>query len=215
MNFKKIDLNNYYRKDAFIRFSKGVKCSFSMTTKIDVSKLYEFSKRSNTKFYINFLYIVTKVINSRDDFKMSYLSKSDELICYEKVNPIQYIFHEETKTISLAYSTYYEDYKTFYKNALNDIEVAKKQKTYGFDPINHPNWFDASVMPFSSYESFNIELPDGNIYLAPIVNWGKYKNENGKLIMPVTIRLNHAICDGYHAGLFFNLIEKEIQYFVE
>ena len=74
MNCRKIDINNYYRKDAFLRFSNA-KCSMSMTKKIDVKGLYDISKKTNTKFYINILYIVSKVLNSKDDYKMGYLDK--------------------------------------------------------------------------------------------------------------------------------------------
>ena len=76
---------------------------------------------------------------------------------------------------------------------------------------NHPNWFDASFMPWVSYDSFNVELPDGYLFFAPIVNWGKYRNENGRLMMPVSVRMNHAIADGYLVSKVFALLEEEIR----
>ena len=83
------------------------------------------------------------------------------------------------------------------------------------DMANHPNWFDASFISWLSYDSLNIELPDGHLYFAPIVNWGKYREENGRLVMPVTVRLNHAIADGYLVANVFRLLEQEIKAFVE
>ncbi|MGX8688844.1 MAG: CatA-like O-acetyltransferase, partial [bacterium] len=62
-------------------------------------------------------------------------------------------------------------------------------------------------------DSMNIELPDGYLYFSPIVNWGKYRDENGKLMMPVTVRLNHAAADGYLIAKVFFLLEKEIAAF--
>ena len=61
----------------------------------------------------------------------------------------------------------------------------------------------------------NIELPDGFLFFAPIVNWGKYREENGRLMMPVSVRLNHAIADGYLVANVFRLLEKEIEKFTE
>ena len=78
---------------------------------------------------------------------------------------------------------------------------------------NHPNWFDASYIPWTSYDSLNIELPDGYLYFAPIINWGKYREENGRLAMPVSVRLNHAVADGYLAANVFRLLEREIAAF--
>ena len=102
-----------------------------MNARIDVTELVEHSKRTGSKFYINFLYLLSKVLNSRDDYKMGYLWQSEELICYDSINPIQYVFHEDTETCTPVYMTYYEDYEVFYRNAMNDVERAKKTREYG------------------------------------------------------------------------------------
>ncbi|MCQ2533058.1 MAG: CatA-like O-acetyltransferase, family 3 [Clostridia bacterium] len=214
MNYKVIDKEKYYRKGVFKHFTQDCKCSTSMTARIDVTELVNYSKTTNTKFYVNFLYILSKVLNSRDDYKMGYLWQSEELICYDVINPTQYVFHEDTETCTPVYTNYYEKYEKFYEEAVKDIEEAKATNEYGLDALNHPNWFDASYISWLSYDSLNIELPDGYLYFLPIINWGKYREENGKLMMPVSVRLNHAIADGYLVANVFRLLEKEILDFV-
>ena len=213
MNYKVIDKTKYYRAGVYRHFTKDCKCSTSMTARIDVSHLVAYSKQSGTKFYINFLYMLSKVLNSRDDYKMGYIWQTEELICYDQINPTQYVFHEDTETCTPVYSTYYENYKEFYKCALEDVETAKKTSDYGLDMEHHPNWFDASYISWLSYDSLNIELPDGFLFFAPIINWGKYREENGTLMMPVSVRLNHAIADGFLVVNVFRLLEKEIGIF--
>ena len=213
MEYRVINKETYYRKGVFRHFSEDCKCSTSMTARIDVTDLVEYSKKKGTKFYINFLYLLSKVLNSRDDYKMGYLWQNEELICYDVIHPTQYIFHEDTETCTPVYTTYYEDYETFYKAALDDIEQAKKTREYGLDMEHHPNWFDASYISWLSYDSLNIELPDGHLFFAPIINWGRYREEQGRLVMPVSVRLNHAIADGYLVANVFRLLEKEITVF--
>lgn len=186
-----------------------------MTARLDVTELAAHSKKTNTKFYINFLYLLSKVLNSRDDYKMGYLWQTQELICYDVVHPTQYVFHEDTETFTLVYSEYNEDYETFYANALADVEKAKQTREYGLDMANHPNWFDASYISWLSYDSLNVELPDGYLYFLPIVNWGRYREENGRLQMPVTVRLNHAIADGFLVANVYRLLQQEIEAFVK
>ena len=183
MNYRIIDRESYYRKGIFRHFSEDCKCSTSITARIDVTDLVECSQKTNTKFYINFLYILSKVMNSREDYRMGYLWQTEELICYDVIHPTQY--------------------------------KAKKTREYGLDMENHPNWFDASCIPWLSYDSLHIELPDGYLFFAPIVNWGKYRRENGRLFMPVTVRLNHAIADGYLVANVYRLLQQEIQSFVQ
>lgn len=213
-SYKVIDFETYYRKGVFRHFSEDCKCSTSMTARLDVTDLVAYSKKTNTKFYINFLYLLSKALNSRDDYKMAYNWKTQELICYDVVNPTHYVFHDDTETITLVYSEYSEDYKTFYANAVADVEKAKQTREYGLDMANHPNWFDASYISWLSYDSLHVELPDGYLYFLPIVNWGRYREENGKLQMPVTVRLNHAIADGFLVANVYRLLDKEIAAFV-
>lgn len=210
MNYKKIALDDYYRKGVFQHFSQDCKCSISITNRMDVTQLYRYSKKTNTKFYINFLYVLSKTLNAREDYRLSWLWETQELIAYDKINPTQYIFHEDTETFTIAYTEYDEDYDTFYQNALKDMERAKETREYGLDAKNHPNWFDASCLPWISYESLHIELPDGYLYFNPIVNWGRFTEESGRLFMPVTVRLNHAAADGYLVAMVFRTLEQEM-----
>ena len=211
MDYKVIDQEQYYRKGVFRHFSEDCKCSVSMTARVDVTDLAAWSKQTRSKFYINFLYILSKVLNSRDDYKMAWLWETRELICYDQINPTQYVFHEDTETCTPVYTVYSEDYNAFYRNALADVEKAKHTREYGLDAANHPNWFDASYISWLSYDAMHIELPDGYLYLLPIVNWGKYREENGRLMMPVSVRLNHAVADGYLIANVFRLLEDEIK----
>jgi chloramphenicol O-acetyltransferase type A len=214
MNYRVIDRETYYRKGVYRHFTEDCKCSVSLTARIDVTDLVEYSRKKGTKFYLNFLYLLTKVLNSRQDYRMNYLWQSDELVCYDQINPTQYVFHEDTETCTPVYTTYYENYEEFYEKALQDLEEAKKSREYRLDPAAHPNWFDASYISWLSYDAMHLELPDGYLYFLPIVNWGKYRLENGRLMMPLTVRLNHAVADGYLVALVFKLLEQEMEIFV-
>ena len=213
MDYKVIDVDRYYRKDVFRHFSEDCRCSTSMTARVDATNLVKYSRKTDTKFYINFLYILSKALNSREDYRMGYLWQTGQLVCYNSINPTQYVFHDDTETCTPVYTVYNPDYHIFYQAAADDIARAKESREYGLDMINHTNWFDASYISWLSYDSMNIELPDGHLFFAPIVNWGKYREEKGRLMMPVTVRLNHAIADGFMVAKVFHLIEKEAECF--
>lgn len=214
MNYRVVDREKYYRNGVFRHFSEDCKCSVSLTARIDVSELYAFSKQSGTKFYINFLYLLAKVMNSREDYRMGYLYRTQELIVYDKVNPTQYVFHRDTETCTPVYSEYFADYVAFYKACEEDIAAAGQTREYRLDGAGHPNWFDASYVSWLSYDALNVELPDGYLYFLPIVNWGRFRSEDGKLMMPVSVRMNHAVADGYLVSRVFVLLEEEIRRFV-
>ena len=56
--YRILDLETYYRKDIYRRFTQVARSSVSITHRIDVTDLVEHSHRSGTKFYINFLYLL-------------------------------------------------------------------------------------------------------------------------------------------------------------
>ena len=111
--YRVIDKNSYYRSGVYRHFSEDCKCSMSMTARLDVTELAAYSKASGTKFSLNFLYLLSKTLNAREDYRMGYLWQTDELICYDVIHPTQYLFHEDTETCTPVYSRYCEDYERF------------------------------------------------------------------------------------------------------
>ena len=66
MSYKVINKENYYRKGVYNHFTKGAKCSMSMTAKIDVTSLFDFSKmqiqNSILIFFIFYLKYLIRVM---------------------------------------------------------------------------------------------------------------------------------------------------------
>ncbi len=210
MSYRIVDQETYYRRGVFRHFSEDCKCSVSITSRVDVTALRAWSKRTDTRFYLNFLYVLSRALNAREDYRLMWDWQNARLLCWDKINPTQYVFHEDTETFTLAYTEYDPDYRTFYARALADLQAAQQTRAYGLDAEHHPNWFDASCVPWLSYDALHLELPDGYLYFSPIINWGAYREENGRFMMPVTVRLNHAAADGYQIARVFRLIAEEI-----
>ena len=120
---------------------------------------------------------------------------------------------EKTKTCTPVYTEYQPDYAAFYDGCTADIAAAKQSGGYLLDDANHPNWFDASYISWLSYDSLHVELPDGYLHFMPIINWGRYRREQDRLVMPVSVRLNHAAADGYLISQVFLLLQQEMDQF--
>ena len=75
------------------------------------------------------------------------------------------------------------------------------------------NSFDVSMIPWLDFTAFNLNIHNEGKYLLPIFTIGKFKDINRKRMIPLAIQVHHAVCDGYHVGLFVNLLQKEIDKF--
>ena len=69
------------------------------------------------------------------------------------------------------------------------------------------NTFDISCLPWLHYTAFDLHGFDEGRYLAPVITWGKYADYGGKLQLPLTLQIHHAVADGFHAARFFADVE--------
>ena len=68
--YKKIDLENWCRKEHYLYYTNSLNVEVNMTANIDVSELLSFCHTNGYKFYPTLIYCVTKVLNRIDNFKM-------------------------------------------------------------------------------------------------------------------------------------------------
>ena len=67
MAFTRIDLKTWNRAEHFHHYMKVNPCTYSMTVKLDITRLRE----SNAKLYPAILYGITKIVNAHEEFRMA------------------------------------------------------------------------------------------------------------------------------------------------
>ena len=60
-------------------------------------------------------------------------------------------------------------------------------------------------MSFTSFEHAMRNHPSDSI---PRIVWGKFFEINGKMQMPLSVQVHHAVVDGRHVGKYFQKIEE-------
>ena len=206
MIFNKLDLENWERRDVFNHFTTIAKSSYSLTVNIDVTKLLSYIKRNNLRFYPTFTWIVTKAINNQLEFKMGFDEKKN-LGYYDVIYPAYAVFNEKTKIADSLCTEYTDDFNAFYNKMISDMDSFEK---FGIRSNRHPNTFIVSCVPWLSYSSFTTNNESDNMFLFPMVVWGKYFEQGDKILMPLTLQIHHAVADGYHCSLFYKDIEDII-----
>ena len=74
------------------------------------------------------------------------------------------------------------------------------------DPLGN---FFVSCVPWLAYTQLRHPHcgPDDS---NPRFSWGKFTEQNGRIILPVTVFVNHALADGWHLTQFFRNLEQEL-----
>lgn len=207
MSFKLIDKEKWVRREYFEHYFSSVPCTFSMTVKLDITKV----KESNEKFYPKILHLLSQVVNNHDEFRTA-INNQGQVGIYDQLNPSYTIFHKDSETFSNIWTQYSADYEEFYQSYLKDQNNYGHIKKMQAKPNPPKNVYTVSMIPWESFESFNLNLQKGYDYLLPIFTLGKYYQENGKYILPLAIQVHHAVCDGFHVARFLEelrgLLEK-------
>ncbi len=205
--FNKIDIDKWDRKENYNWFTTKNRCKINMTMNVDVTKLVKVIKERKIRCYPTFTYITSKIINRNNEFKMSY-NKEGDLGYYDLVHPRYPIFHEVDKKISILWTEYADDFQTFYSRFIEDIEKYGEKRSMSAKGMFPENCFDMSSLPWSSFTSFDCYPTKDVVWLPPFVMVGKFFKHGENTLLPVSLSVHHAVCDGYHASNFFNEFEK-------
>lgn len=205
MGFNIIDFENWNRKGYFNKFFYEYQNLYSITVELEITKLFNFIKKENYKFYPTFIYIITTAVNNFKEFKMDF-DDEKRLGYYDVVHPSYAIFNDEEKLFTSIHTQYNKDFKTMYANIIEDKEKYKSANT--FFANSHPkNCFCISCFPWASYTSFSVNTAGENSPLLPMILCGKYFYRDNKTFIPFTVNIHHAAADGYHTGMFINFLQ--------
>lgn len=93
MLFEKVEMTTWSRKEYFEHYFTHVPCTYSMTVKLDITRI----KKENRKLYPAMLYYITTVVNRHEEFRMA-LNKNGEPGSYSEMFPSYTVFHKDTET---------------------------------------------------------------------------------------------------------------------
>lgn len=205
MEYKIINTDKWERGKIFKYYIEKLPNVMSLTVDIDITEFLEFIKNKKLKFYPSMIWLVSKVLNSHDEFKYNW-DKKGNLIKWDYISPYYADFNKEDQTFVRLVTEYNDNLKIFHYKFMENREKFKNLR--GFDLKDIPlNTYDLSCLPWVRYKSFDLHVFDDGKYLAPGIVWGKYEKQGDRYIMPLTMTAHHAVCDGFHLCRFFNEIQ--------
>ena len=205
MTFEKIDIEHWARKEYFNHYFSSIPCTYSMTVKLDIARI----KERNQKLYPAMLYYLATVVNRHCEFRTA-INDDGELGIYSQMSPSYTVFHEDTETFSDLWTEYASSFENFCTAYEEDILKYGNEKGMTGKPDIPPNCFSVSMIPWATFEGFNLNLQKGYDYLTPIFTIGKYYEENDQILLPLAIQAHHAVCDGFHVCRFIRELQELI-----
>ena len=200
MQFTKIDINNWTRKEYFDHYFDNTPCTYSMTVKLDISKL----KKDGKKLYPTLLYGVTTILNRHEEFRTA-LDKNGQVGVFSEMLPCYTIFHKETETFSSIWTEFTADYTEFLQNYQKDIDAYGERKGMFAKPNPPENTFPVSMIPWTSFEGFNLNLKKDMTIYCRYLRLGSIMRMAENTIFPYRFKcIMQCVMDFISAGLSMN-----------
>lgn len=194
------------RQEHFRHYFSEVPCTYSMTVELDVSVLRKKLRLACKKFYPTMIYGISRLVNTHEEFRF-YLDSEQKLRCYDLLHPSYTIFHPESETFSCLWTAYNPDFEPFYQAYEQDFQRYGGMEGFSVKPKEPPNLFCISCIPWTSFQGFHLNIKDSWEYFQPVFTMGKYREQEGRLLLPLAIQVHHAVCDGYHTARFVNELQ--------
>ena len=207
MKYKLIDIASWERKDLFLFFKKFDNPTWDIIAELRIENFYNKTKEINASFYFSFLHTATKVCNSISAFRQR-IDDEGNVREYELVHPGSTILYDNG-TFGFGYYRYQPDLILFNKEA--EIAFKDQKVKMNLDPKDEDLarlYF--SPIPWISFTGFRHPYKNDANHSIPMIVFGKHHEKDGTRVMPVGLTLHHGLADGYHAGLFFNQLQDEL-----
>lgn len=205
--FSPVDMDAWPRKPYFDYFYYGVKTKYNINYNLDITSLATEIKKRELKFYPVMLYVVMKAVNEHEAFRYGFDDKG-VLGNWNYVVPSYTIFHEDDKTFSDVWSDYHKDFIAFYETIVRDMATYKDVKGLKARAGRPANFCPVSALPWLSFAGFSQDTYSESSLLFPIIRFGKYYEENTKILLPLTLFVHHAVADGYHTCQLINDMQE-------
>ena len=204
----KLNLDTWPRKEHFEFFSSFDEPFFGIVATIDCTKAYAAAKQQGISFFLYYLHKTLAAVNSIEAFK--YRIANGEVLVHETVD-VSATLTRDDNTFGFSFMPYHTDINIFVAGAQKEIERVRNTPGLFTRTFDSDNLIHFSALPWVNFTSLSharsYTFPDS----CPKVSVGKMiVDEEGRRTMPVSVHVHHGLMDGYHVGLFFEALQREM-----
>lgn len=205
---KNIDISTWARRDVFEFFRDFDKPYFNICTNVDITRLLELLReRPALSPTLAYHYFALRVANEIEPFR--YRLRDGKVIVHDVINGGTTVL-QPNESFTFAYFDYTDDFDQFMRDAQRSVDQIKESGG-PFDPRAADDAIHFTSLPWVSFTSFSHARNWKTEDSIPKMAFGKYINETGRVLLPFSVEVHHALVDGVHVGRFINRLEEVLQ----
>ena len=196
---------NWPRRELFEFFSRVSDPFYSVTFRLDVTRLRAFCKARGLSFYYSLIWLSTKAFNDTEAF--SYLLRDGELArlperrpSFTDLKPGAEQFHIVTMPAGDSLEAFCRAANE--KSAAQTVLIELSEEKDDLIFFSAVPWLDLTALT----NERDFDADDA----IPRVTWGKYVERDGRLELGYSVEVNHRFIDGLHIGRFAERLQALI-----
>ena len=200
-----IDTETWSRRDLFRLFKDYDNPSFNICAELDATSLLDFARSRRLSFFVAYHYLSTKAANELEPFR--YRLRGGRVLVHERVDAGAVLLLAD-ESFTFVYFDFTEDFTAFHESAAAIVERARTEPP-GLDArAERDDLIYHSVIPWVSFTSISHARDSRRQSGIPKIAFGKYREAGGRVLMPVSVEVHHALMDGLHVGRYFERLQS-------
>ncbi|HSM24039.1 MAG TPA: chloramphenicol acetyltransferase [Anaerolineaceae bacterium] len=200
---KTIDLATWKRKDHYNLYRNLDFPYLNITTNVDITNLYSWSKEHQVSLFSCIAYFTTHAANNIPALRLRI--RGDQVVEHPVVHPSFTVLTDD-ETFGFATIQYSPEFAGFHQNVITGIEATKQNPSIHDEPGRDDLIF-LTTMTWVSFTQISHPVPIHPPDSFPRITWGKYFVQGDQRLMPLSLFANHALVDGIHVGQFFEIVQ--------
>lgn len=209
---KKIDPNNWYRKEHFEFYSTFKQPFFNVCATVDVSKTLSYCKDNQMSFFLCSLFILGYTAEQIEPFRMRI--NKGEIDVHEALEISCTVLNND-ESFSFCEFGNCNNFESFYQNGTQQLQNIKNGYKSLAPLATSNNKVFCSVLPWLHFTSFSHAQKQDTHDSIPRIVMGKYKKKHNEVAMPVSVEVHHALVDGLNVGQYFEKLQQNFDDFFE
>jgi chloramphenicol O-acetyltransferase type A len=171
---------------------------------MDITLLHSYIKNEGLSIFTAVLFGVCKAANSIPELRLRI--RGEKIVVHDVVHPSFTVLTEDN-LFGFCETKYTGEVKDFFKYTEEAIAKTKSSPSLDDEP-GRDDYLFVSTLPWVRFTSISHPIHMHPVDSIPRITWGKFTEEKGKIIVPLSVQVHHGLADGYHVGRFFNLFQE-------
>ena len=209
MQDRDIPLDAWPRRAALAHFRHMAQPAFSVTVPVDVTGLRERAVTHGATPWLAYHHAALEAANTVDGMRQTMLADGRGVREFVAIHASTTVLRDDG---SFGFVTLPRDpsLAAFAARARPHVERVRRASGDLFaadEPgdVREETLVHMTALPWLAFTAFTHARGEGDD--RPKIAFGRFREEGGRLLMPVAVDVHHALCDGVHVGRFFERLQ--------